>query len=54
MTAVQLFDLAHVTFYLWEAMLKCFALVLGFHLLALSRLLVDVDGSIDYTSICLP
>jgi len=30
MTVVQLFDLAHVTFCLWNAILKCFALILGF------------------------
>lgn len=34
MTVVQLFDLAHVTFYLWDAILKCFASVMGFHLFA--------------------
>lgn len=34
MTVVQLVDLAHVTFYLWDAILKCFASVMGFHLFA--------------------
>lgn len=34
MPVVQLFDVAHVTFYLWDAILKCLALVLEFHLFA--------------------